>query len=81
MADVNAQRFPSGFARRKPRLPLAGKIVKEIDVESLAERPYVIARKKAQRSIRCAQKWIRKNEFEKAAGMIRRAQEHLRQLP
>jgi hypothetical protein len=50
-------------------------------LNSLAERPYVAARKKAQRSIRCAQKWIRQNEFEKAAGMIHRAQEHLRQLP
>jgi len=50
-------------------------------LNSLMERPYVTARKKAQRSIRCTQKWIRKNEFEKAAGMIRRAQEHLRQLP
>jgi len=50
-------------------------------LDSFGERPYVSARKKAQRSIRRAQKWIRRNEFEKAAGMIRRAQEHLRQLP
>jgi hypothetical protein len=49
-------------------------------LNSFAERPYVAVRKKAQRSIHCAQKWIRQSEFAKAAGMIRRAQEHLNQL-
>jgi DNA helicase-2/ATP-dependent DNA helicase PcrA len=37
LADVNARRFPSGFAKRKPNLPLDGKIVKEIDVTGLAD--------------------------------------------
>jgi DNA helicase-2/ATP-dependent DNA helicase PcrA len=37
LADVNAQRFPSSRARHKPKLPLDGKIVKEIDVEGLAD--------------------------------------------
>lgn len=37
LADVNAQRFPSGFASRKPTLPLAGSIVKEIDINGLAD--------------------------------------------
>lgn len=50
-------------------------------LDTWVERPYVTARKKAQRSIRCAQKWIRQNEFEKAVTMIRRAQDHLNQLP
>jgi DNA helicase-2/ATP-dependent DNA helicase PcrA len=37
LADVCALRFPSGMASRKPQLPLAGKIVREIDVASLAD--------------------------------------------
>lgn len=37
LADVNAQRFPSGFASRVPDLPLAGRIVREIDVAGLAD--------------------------------------------
>jgi DNA helicase-2/ATP-dependent DNA helicase PcrA len=37
LADVNARRFPSGYAKRKPNLPLSGKIVKEIDVDGLAD--------------------------------------------
>jgi DNA helicase-2/ATP-dependent DNA helicase PcrA len=37
LADVRARRFPSGMASRKPQLPLAGKIVKEIDIASLAD--------------------------------------------
>lgn len=37
LADVNARRFPSGYARRKPKLPLAGKICKDIDVNGLAD--------------------------------------------
>lgn len=37
LADVNARRFPSGYAKRKPRLPLAGTIVKEIDISGLAD--------------------------------------------
>ncbi|MBC8432676.1 MAG: ATP-dependent helicase [Desulfobacterales bacterium] len=37
LADVNARRFPSGYARRKPKLPLAGEIVKEIDIKGLAD--------------------------------------------
>jgi len=37
LADVNSSRFPSGFARRKPKLPLEGNIVKEIDVAGLAD--------------------------------------------
>src|SRR5262249_31787004 len=37
LADVNAQRFPSGFAKRKPSLPLSGGILHEIDVDGLAD--------------------------------------------
>jgi DNA helicase-2/ATP-dependent DNA helicase PcrA len=37
LADVNAQRFPSGYASRKPQLPLEGKIVHEIDIDGLAD--------------------------------------------
>lgn len=37
LADVCARRFPSAFASRKPDLPLAGKIVREIDVDGLAD--------------------------------------------
>jgi DNA helicase-2/ATP-dependent DNA helicase PcrA len=34
---VRARRFPSAFASRKPTLPLAGRIIKEIDVDGLAD--------------------------------------------
>ena len=37
LADVNPCRFPSGFARRVPRLPLDGKIKVQIDVAGLAD--------------------------------------------
>ena len=37
LADVNAQRFPSSNASRIPTLPLSGRIVKEIDVNGLAD--------------------------------------------
>lgn len=37
LADVCAQRFPSSYASQKPSLPLAGRIVQEIDVASLAD--------------------------------------------
>jgi DNA helicase-2/ATP-dependent DNA helicase PcrA len=37
MADVCAQRFPNAMASRTPQLPLAGKIMREIDVASLAD--------------------------------------------
>jgi DNA helicase-2/ATP-dependent DNA helicase PcrA len=37
LADVNARRFPSGYARRKPKLPLEGKIVQEIDIKGLSD--------------------------------------------
>lgn len=37
LADVNAQRFPSSYARRKQKLPLAGAIIREIDIDSLAD--------------------------------------------
>lgn len=37
LADVNARRFPSGYARRKPKLPLSGMIVKQIDIAGLAD--------------------------------------------
>ncbi len=37
LADARAQRFPSSFARRKPNLPLEGKIVEEIDVDGLSD--------------------------------------------
>lgn len=37
LADVNARRFPSGYARRTPQLPLSGKIVRQIDVAGLAD--------------------------------------------
>jgi DNA helicase-2/ATP-dependent DNA helicase PcrA len=37
LADVNSQRFPSGYARRTPKLPLSGRIVREIDIDGLAD--------------------------------------------
>lgn len=37
LADVCAQRFPSSRASQRPKLPLAGKIVQEIDIASLAD--------------------------------------------
>lgn len=37
MADVNAQRFPSGYSSRVPGLPLDGKICREINVAGLAD--------------------------------------------
>lgn len=37
LADVRAQRFPSSMASKKPNLPLDGKIVKELDIASLAD--------------------------------------------
>lgn len=37
LADVCAQRFPSGYASRVPDLPLDGRIVHEIDVAALAD--------------------------------------------
>jgi DNA helicase-2/ATP-dependent DNA helicase PcrA len=37
LADVNARRFPSGYARRTPQLPLSGKIVRQIDIAGLAD--------------------------------------------
>jgi DNA helicase-2/ATP-dependent DNA helicase PcrA len=37
LADVNARRFPSGYARRKPNLPLSGDIVRGIDIAGLAD--------------------------------------------
>jgi DNA helicase II / ATP-dependent DNA helicase PcrA len=37
LADVCAQRFPSSYASRKPQLPLAGKIVKQLDIAALAD--------------------------------------------
>jgi len=37
LADVCASRFPSNMASRQPQLPLAGRILKEIDVAALAD--------------------------------------------
>lgn len=37
LADVNARRFPSNFARRKPTLPFEGNILEKIDVASLSD--------------------------------------------
>ena len=37
LADVSARRFPSSMASRKPQLPIAGKITREIDVAGLAD--------------------------------------------
>ncbi len=37
VADVQAQRFPSSNARRRPRLPLDGEILRQIDVDGLAD--------------------------------------------
>jgi DNA helicase-2/ATP-dependent DNA helicase PcrA len=37
LADVKPGRFPSNYARRKPNLPLEGKIVRQIDVDGLAD--------------------------------------------
>ena len=37
LADVCAQRFPSSRASQQPKLPLAGKIIQELDIASLAD--------------------------------------------
>jgi len=37
LADVRSLRFPSNQAKRKPKFPLAGKILREIDVDGLAD--------------------------------------------
>lgn len=37
LADVKALRFPSSYAKKKPQLPLAGSIFKEIDIPGLAD--------------------------------------------
>jgi len=37
LADVKPARFPSNYARRKPALPIDGKILKQIDINSLAD--------------------------------------------
>jgi DNA helicase-2/ATP-dependent DNA helicase PcrA len=37
LADVNAQRFPSSYSRRRPQLPLSGDIVRQIDIAGLAD--------------------------------------------
>jgi DNA helicase-2/ATP-dependent DNA helicase PcrA len=37
LADVNARRFPSSYAKRKANLPFNGKIEKEIDVNGLSD--------------------------------------------
>jgi DNA helicase-2/ATP-dependent DNA helicase PcrA len=37
LADVNTPLFPSASARRKPRLPLSGNILREIDVAGLTD--------------------------------------------
>jgi ATP-dependent DNA helicase UvrD/PcrA len=37
MADVQPMRFPSSFARRKPKLPLDGKITDQIDLDGLSD--------------------------------------------
>jgi DNA helicase II / ATP-dependent DNA helicase PcrA len=37
LADVNALRFPSSYASRKPSLPLEGKIIRDIDIDGLAD--------------------------------------------
>lgn len=37
LADVQPQRFPSSFAKRVLKLPLDGKIVREIDIAGLAD--------------------------------------------
>lgn len=39
LADVNARRFPSGFARRRPQLPLSGRILRDIDIDGLFDNP------------------------------------------
>src|SRR5262249_2920977 len=37
LADVQPQRFPSNLARRPPRLPFAGKMLRQIDISGLAD--------------------------------------------
>ena len=37
LSDVCARRFPSSYASRKQQLPIAGKIVKELDIAGLAD--------------------------------------------
>ena len=37
MADVQPRRFPSAFAKRRPQLPLDGKLIAEIDIAGLAD--------------------------------------------
>ena len=39
LADVNASRFPSSKASQKPKLPISGKILKKIDIDSLHDNP------------------------------------------
>lgn len=37
LADVQPQRFPSSFAKRKTNLPLDGKITRQIDIDGLSD--------------------------------------------
>lgn len=37
LADVQPRRFPSSFTKRKPELPLSGKILRQIDVDGLSD--------------------------------------------
>jgi DNA helicase-2/ATP-dependent DNA helicase PcrA len=37
LADAKARRFPSNFAKRRPSLPLSGRIEHEIDLDGLAD--------------------------------------------
>lgn len=39
LADVNASRFPSSMARQKPKLPISGEILRQIDIDSLHDNP------------------------------------------
>lgn len=46
-------------------------------LDECTERPFVTRRKRAQRSLRRAQHWIREGEFARAAKMVRSAQRNL----
>jgi len=63
----------------------AGGMIKYLDallsaVEQITERPFVVRRKRAQRSLRSAQRWIEEGKFVIAAKRVRKAVENLNPL-
>lgn len=73
LADVNARRFPSSFAKRKPNLPLAGKICTEIKISELADndnydserRLMYVALTRAERFVFISSSGKQKSKFNK----------------